>query len=179
MCPVNVSIVVTCEEQQLELRCLLPELLSMQYDGEYEVIVVDKIHDKDLKEWLEEMEVHFPHLCHTFCSPTAKGIDVHRFALTLGAKAANYEWIVVMPVDALLPDKDWLSRFTACCTDDVDVVKGIGRRSLWHRLMFNIFRRKLSVFAPMSSIFLCRRSLLLQANPYVPKGRITFCPIVK
>ena len=49
----SVSIIVTCGEQQTQLRQLLPSLLSLRYGGEYEVIVVDKMHDKDLEEWLE------------------------------------------------------------------------------------------------------------------------------
>ena len=50
-----VSIIVTCEEQEQQLRLLLPMLLDQRYKGEYEVIVVDMKHDKDLEEWLEEM----------------------------------------------------------------------------------------------------------------------------
>ena len=174
----NVSIIVTCQEQQPELMQLLPGLLSMRYDGEYEVIVVDKIHDKDMIEWLEEMEVRYPNLCHTFCSPTARGVDIHRLALTLGAKASAYEWLVVMPADTVLPDESWLSRLTACCSDGVDVVIGTkGRMYQWHRITFNIFRRRLSLFAPTSSIFLCRRSILLQADPHIPQKRIIRLPL--
>ena len=83
------SIIVTCREQQPELMRLLPELLSVQYSGDCEVIVVDEIHDRDMEKWLEEMEQHYPQLCHTFCSATARGINIRRLALTLGAKAAN------------------------------------------------------------------------------------------
>ena len=174
----NVSIIVTCQEQQSELMRLLPELLFMQYDGEYEVIVVDKIHDKDMAEWLEEMEVHHPHLSHTFCSATARGIDVHRLALTLGAKAALYDWLAVLPADAVLPSGDWLSRLMASVSDEVDVVVGSkGRDRLWHRLTFNLFRRRFSLFRPRPSIILCRRSILLQANPHVTKKRLIRLPL--
>ena len=86
----RVSIIVTCdEEQQIPLRRLLPELLSMVYGGEYEVIVVDKKHDKDLEEWLEEMEANHSHLSHTFCPATARGLDINKLAITLGAKACH------------------------------------------------------------------------------------------
>ena len=173
---VNVSIIVTCEEQQPELMRLLPELLSMRYDGEYEVIVVDKIHDKDMAEWLEEMEARYPHLCHTFCSATARGVDIHRLALTLGAKASAYDWLVVMPASAILPSEDWLSRLTASCGDDVDVVMA-GKKHRWYKLILNIFRRRRSIYSPTSSIFLCRRSILLQAEPHIPRKRIVRNPL--
>ena len=161
----NVSIIVTLEEQQAQLRDLLPRLLSLRYGGEYEVIVVDKMHDKDLKEWLEEMEVHHSNLCHTFCPASARGIDTQRLALTLGAKAANYEWLVIMPVDAKLRDEDWLRKLLAGVTDETDIIIGVNDRKFrWRWLASYFIRRKFSLFRPNASVILCRRSILLQAK---------------
>ena len=173
MNPADVSIIVTYHEQRPQLDRLLPVLLSQQYVGEYEVIVVDMVHDKDTEEWLEEMEIHYPHLRHTFCPSSARGIDIQRLALTLGAKASNYEWLVIMPADAVLPSEDWLSRLTSYCSDGVDVVIGTKvRKSLWSRIKSSIFRQKLSIFTLTSSIFLCRRSILLQGASNIPNKRI-------
>lgn len=158
----NVSIIVTCEEQQPQLRSLLPQLLTQRYAGEYEVIAVDKIHDKDMEEWLEEMEVHHPNLCHTFCPASARGIDTQRLALTLGAKAANYERLVILPVDVKPEGDDWLSHLMACLGDEFDVVVGIDdRKHRWNWFKSYIFRRRFSLFRPSSSIILCRRDILL------------------
>lgn len=161
----SVSIIVTCEEQQTQLRSLLPSLLNLRYGGDYEVIVIDKMHDKDLAEWLEEMEVHNPHLSHTFCSTTARGIDIHKLALTLGAKAANYELIVVLPVDVKLENENWLQELTTHLSDENDVVVGITdckRRWSWFKSY--IFRRRFSLFRRTSTIILCRRNSLLQGR---------------
>ena len=161
----NVSIIVTLEEQQAQLRLLLPQLLSLQYGGEYEVIVVDKKHDKDLEEWLEEMEVHHPNLCHTFCPASARGIDTQRLALTLGAKAANYEWLIVLPADVKLEGEDWLQQLLACCNDETAVVVGIVNRK--HRMNWfssYLFRRRFSLFRSTSSVILCRRDILLKGG---------------
>lgn len=174
----NVSIIVTCQEQHTQLRQLLPQLFSLQYEGEFEVIVVDKMHDKDFAEWLEEMESRHPNLCHTFCPATARGINVHRLALTLGAKASAYEWLVILSADVVFPGDDWLSRFTACCGDEVDAVIGTtSRKHRWHRLTFNIFRHRFAIFKATSSIILCRRSILLQADNTIPKKRIIYLPL--
>ena len=35
----SVSIIITCGKQQMQLRRLLPQVLSLHYDGEYEVVV--------------------------------------------------------------------------------------------------------------------------------------------
>ena len=163
----NVSIIITCGEGQSGLRSLLPDLLSMQYEGDYEVIVVDEMHDKDLKEWLEEMEVHYPNLTHTFCSTTARGIDIHRLALTLGAKAAINEWLVVLPSILPVPPLGggWLDSLVACIDDQADVVvctqKGKRR---WNWFTSYFFRRRFSLFRPSPHIILCRRSIVLQGK---------------
>lgn len=188
----SVSIIVTCQEQQTQLRGLLPQLLSQRYGGEYEVIVVDKMHDKDMAEWLEEMEVQYPHLSHTFCPASARGIDTQRLALTLGAKAANYEWLVILPVDTDLPGDDWLSHIATCCDEQADIIinsKGLNSRfkmtffRLRLRLCFakyfrvsNLFRLRLTEGKNFPITF-CRRSILFQATSRIPKKRLSIRPL--
>ena len=147
----------------MELRRLLPRLLFVQYASEYEVIVVDMIHDKDLEEWLEEMEVHNPHLSHTFCPTSAKGIDVIRLALTLGAKAANFDWLLLLPVYTEIPDENWLMGIMNSVDGKTDVVVHTKKKRLFFRkFYFSLFRRSFSIFRPTSSIVVCRRGILLQ-----------------
>ena len=173
MSSANVSIIVTCQEQESQLRQLLPQLLSLQCEGEYEVIVVDEQGDKDLAEWLEEMEVRYPYLYHTFCPTTARGIDIHKLALTLGAKAANNEWLVILSAAAQLPGDDWLSSLTTCRDDQTDIVIGVtGRKHRLNWLSSLILRHRFSLFRPSSSVILCRRSILLQADPHIVNSRI-------
>lgn len=177
MNPVDVSIIVTFQEQRSQLNQLLPVLVSQHYDGEYEVIAVDMMHDKDTEEWLEEMEVHYPQLRHTFCPASSRGIDIFKLAFTLGAKSAIYEWLVIMPADIVLPSEDWLNRLMACCGDEVDLVIGTtSPKSFWSRIKSQISRRRQSIFNLTSSIFLCRRSILLQGTSHIPDKRLIRLP---
>jgi len=171
----SVSIIVTCGEQQTQLRQLLPSLLSLRYGGEYEVIVVDKMHDKDLEEWLEDMEVQHSCLNHTFCPASSRGLDIQRLALTLGAKAANYEWLVILPVDVKLPSEDWLLDLSKYCGEEVGVVIGLTKRKSRWSWLRNIFRRPFSIFNPTSSIILCKRNIMFQSQPL----KLSNCHIVK
>ena len=162
----SVSIIVTCEEQEQQLRELLPQLLTLQYGGESEVIVVDKLHDKDLEEWLKDMELQYPNLSHTFCSPTSRGVDTQRLALTLGAKSANYEWLVILPVDVKLESDDWIRRLISSLDDQSDIVVAIiDQKRRWNRFTSYLFRRRFSMFRSAPVIILCRRSTLLQNKP--------------
>ena len=171
----SVSIIVTCGEQQQQLRELLPQLLSLRYGGEYEVIVVDKMHDKDLEEWLEDMEAQYSYLSHTFCPTSSRGLDKQRLALTLGAKSANFEWLAILPVDVNLPSEDWLQTLTKCCGDEVDVVIGMTSRKNRFNWFGKLFCRTFSVFNPTSSIILCRRNLLFQNKTF----KLSDCHIIK
>ena len=172
----SVSIIITLDEQQAELRRLLPAVLSMPCEHEYEVIVVDKLHDKDLGEWLRDMEASYPHLSHTFCSTTARGIDTHRLALTLGAKAAAYDWLAVLPAHVKPGDGDWLRRLTDAVDDGTDAVISLaGSRLRWQRFVAGILRRRLSLFRLPSSVMLCRRGLLLGDAAVKPSR----CKLVK
>lgn len=161
----NVSIIVAFEEQQTQLRQLLPQLLSLQYGNEYEVIVVDLLHDKDTEEWLEDMEANYPHLHHTFCPTSVRGINTYKLALTLGAKAASYECLVILPVDVSLPGDDWLCKLTSRLDVQADIVIGITKSvRRWNWFTSYLFRRRFSLFRPTPSIVLCRRQCLLQGK---------------
>jgi len=161
----NISIIVPFQEQRPELMQQLPRLLSMRHVGEYEVILVDMKHDKDTEEWLEEVEGRYPNLCHTFCPVSARCIDTYRLALTLGAKAAAYEWLVVLPVDVEWQNENWLQVLTSYAEDGTDVIIGIlGRKRRMNWFKSYIFRRRFSLFRRTSYIILCRRSALLQSK---------------
>ncbi len=152
----DVSIIVTVEETgQPLLRSLLPKLLAMPYDGGLEVIVVDKMHDKDLEEWLEDMEARYSFLSHTFCPASARGLDVHRLALILGAKAANFDFLVLLPLDESLATGSWLRGLVSSAAEGHDVTIGLTRpRSRWKSFR-SLFRRTFSLTRPSSSIILC------------------------
>ena len=173
----SVSIIVTCGEQQQQLRQLLPSLLSLRYGGDYEVIVVDKMHDKDLEEWLEDMEAQYSYLSHTFCPASSRGLDIQRLALTLGAKAANFEWLAILPVDVNLPSEDWLRQLSKCCGDEVDVAIGMTSRKKRFYWFGKLFRRAFSIFNSTSSIILCRSRILFKSDTRIDKKRLLRLPL--
>ena len=176
--PIDVSVIVTCRDQQAQLHQLLPLLFSQQYVGEFEVIVVDMLHDKDVEEWLEELRVHHPNLSHTFCPVSSRGIDINKLAFTLGAKAANYDWLVFLSAGIGTINNDFLTRLTANCDDSVDVLVGDERHKPRYRWpSFGIRYHKLSIYQPQSSFIVCRRSILLQEDPNIPEDRIIRLPL--
>jgi cellulose synthase/poly-beta-1,6-N-acetylglucosamine synthase-like glycosyltransferase len=177
----SVSIIVTCEEQEQQLRKVLPQLLSQQYGSDYEVIVVDKKHDKDLEEWLEEMEAQYSYLSHTFCPASSRGIDLQKLALTLGAKSANYEWLVILPVETELLDENWLKSLMSGIDEQADItiasklVRSKVKMAFFRlRLRFAKYIRLQFLFRRRTALIVCRRSILLQIEPRILKQRVRF-----
>lgn len=178
----SISFIVTChQEQQLLLQRLLQSLLTQEHPFDYEIIVVDKSHDKDLGEWLEEMEAHYPQLSHTFCPASSRGIDPHLLALTLGAKSASSEWLVVVRADIELPAAEWLKKLPENMVEQFDVVmsmKWLSRKFRMTMMRKRLFLSKqiplLAIVHQMPALMLCRRSILLQPDVRIPIQRCNF-----
>ena len=122
-----VSVVVTCHDHAAQLRENLPVLLAQDYPADYEIIVVDMHSTDGTKDLLEELEYAYPHLHHTHCPTTARDISLHRLALTLGMRAAAYEWVVFTEADCSVGRPQWLFHLMQPCTDDRDAVLGLMR----------------------------------------------------
>ena len=183
-CNPEVSIIILCQEQETQLRELLPILLSQQYAAAYEVIVVDMCDKRETSEWLETMEEHYRNLYHTFCPASARDISLQRLALSLGVKAASYDWLVFLPVDAQLLDERWLSHFTAYCNEKTDAVLGIASyakgggwygqkvrfQHLWEQLTFLPIASRHSPFAPTPLPLCYRRNHFLSHQGFADTG---------
>ena len=129
----SVSVVITTHNQKSELQTHLPLFLEQDYDEPFEVIVVDIHSTDDTLDMLEHMEEHYPHLHHTFCPATARGVSLQRLSMTLGIKAADSEWVVLTQADCSIPGKDWLRHLMQPCQPGVDAVMGMNQFHPLHR----------------------------------------------
>lgn len=164
----------------MQLRRLLPQVLSLHYGGEYEVVVVDTMHDKDFLEWLEDMEANYRHLSHTFCPSTSRGINLQRLAFTLGAKAASFDWLVFLTPDALLPSDDWLSHLANRLNVQADIVVGSVNyerseggadnkkrlKQYWRQLAWPVLARKCALYRLFHEFIVYRREFFLKHEKF-------------
>lgn len=153
---------------------LLPTLLTQEYEAEYEVIVVDMCDSRNTKDMLEPFEDTYPHLHHTFCPPTARDISLQRLALSLGAKAANFEWIIFLsPAAHITPA--WLAHLAPYCDETADAVLGtlcyepgggpLGKRirfeHLWEQMTWLPYALRHTPYRTHSGCLCYRRSYFL------------------
>ena len=106
----SISIVMTVHDQAEALEQNLPTFLTVPYEGTYEVIVVDNMSADETPDVLKRMKAEYPNLYSTFLpesvivNPSRK-----RLALSIGAKAAHYDYIVLADIRRVPVNTEWLA----------------------------------------------------------------------
>ncbi|KAA6324745.1 hypothetical protein EZS27_025966 [termite gut metagenome] len=119
--PLSVIIYIKDSREKVLHEFLLP-VLEQDYP-EFEVIVVNDTPSHG-EELLLLMQKQYPHLHYTFIPNSARCISRKKLALTLGAKAGKYEWLVFTEANCYPADKNWLRLMARNFTSGTQVVLG-------------------------------------------------------
>ena len=119
----RISILITAHDNALELENHLPTLLSQDYPGIFEVIVVAEKGDGStedvLKRYLNNRKLYY-----TFIPDSSRYMSRKKLMITLGVKAARYEWILITEASSTPLSDTWLKTFAKNMTDDTNLVLG-------------------------------------------------------
>ena len=108
--PVNtpgVSVILCAHNESENLSNYLQVLLT-QNCPEYEVIVVDDGSEDDTRAVIERYMVSDPRLHLTFVPYGARIGSTKKLALTLGAKAAKYDYLLLTDADCVPESANWI-----------------------------------------------------------------------
>lgn len=122
----KVSIILTPHENAPELEANLPLLLNQQYSNDYKVIVVAWKSDSETEDVLKRFLGH-QRLYTTFIPDSSRYMSRKKLAITLGAKASKYEWLLFTDIDCKPQGDQWLATMARNCTTDKDLVIGYTR----------------------------------------------------
>lgn len=120
-----VSVIICGRDATDLLNRFLPEVLTQDYPN-YEVIVVNDGANEDTDTLLRELKKTYPHLKSTFVPSGTTNISTKKLALSLGIKAASYDWLVFTDADCLPESKDWLRTMARNFVPGVEIVLGYG-----------------------------------------------------
>ena len=115
--------VLTAHNEAYNLSQHLQALLTQDYP-EYEVIVVDDGSEDDTRAVIDSYLVHDPRLRMTFVPYGARVGSTKKLALTLAAKAAKYDYLLLTNADCVPESAHWISTMMAGFEAEKDIVLG-------------------------------------------------------
>lgn len=120
----SLSVVIAAHDSGAELERNLPAILSQDYGGDFEVIVVDESSTDDTDDVLTRLKAGNARLYSTFIPESSRYISRRKLAMTLGVRAAHGEWIIFVDADCRPVGDRWLAAIASHCDDGTDMVMG-------------------------------------------------------
>lgn len=133
----GITILVTAHQQAKELAQHLPVLLTQQYNGAYQVVVVAEQGDRETEEVLKQF-ANYPHLYTTFIPLSSRYMSRKKLAITLGVKAAQYEWIILTEANCKPSSTYWLQTMAQYCTNNAQLVLGYSQYNQQTPILYQI-----------------------------------------
>lgn len=122
----GVTVVVCARNEAHNLEAYLQSLLSQDYPA-YEVIVVNDGSQDDTQEVLDRYMQQDTRIRSTFVPADARMRSTKKLALTLAAKSALYDYLLLTDADCRPESVHWISEMMAGFADErVQVVLGYG-----------------------------------------------------
>lgn len=159
-----VSVVICAHDEEENLRRLIPVLLAQDYP-KFEIIIVndrsnDNTFDMLLEETGKDHRLRMVHVNHT-----PQHVNGKKYGLTLGIKAAQYEWVLLTDADCQPKNERWIRAMSAGFETDKKFVLSY---SPYYREpgFLNAFIRFESLMTAIQYL-----SFALLGNPYMGVGR--------
>lgn len=108
----GVSVVLCAHNEAYNISNYLQALLTQDYP-EYEVIVVDDGSEDETRAMIERYMVHDERLHMTFVPYGARVGSTKKLALTLAAKAAKYDYLLLTDADCVPESNQWIRSMMA------------------------------------------------------------------
>jgi glycosyltransferase involved in cell wall biosynthesis len=159
-----VSIIVCAHDEEVNLRELIPHLLSQKYPV-FEVIVVEDRSNDGTYDFLLQATKENEQLKMVRVAQKPDHITGKKFALTLGIKAASYDWVLLTDADCLPVSDRWIASMSEKIQADTKIVLGFSPY-LKQAGLLNSFIRFESYLTGIQFI-----GLTLLGKPYMGVGR--------
>lgn len=121
------SVIVYSRDDMPGLERLIPALLSQNYEGEYEIIVVNEGESAQIRDFIDSLQMSHPDIYLTHTPDGARSLSRKKLAITLGIKAARGEVVVLTTATSVISSDRWLAEMMRPFNVDasVEVVTGV------------------------------------------------------
>lgn len=156
---------IICAHNELEnLQKLIPLLLQQNYHL-FEIIIINDRSNDGTYEYLEQLKKTDSKIKVVLADENRASMDYKKYALTLGIKAANFDYLLFTDADCVPANKNWILHMQSKFVDKTDFVLGISQYEKQKGLL-NIIIRAETFFTAVQYI-----SFALRKNPYMGIGR--------
>lgn len=121
-----ITIILTPHDNAQELAKNLPLYLNQDYPTDFQVIVVAPQNDHETGDVLKRFAAN-PHLYSTFIPESSRYMSKKKLAITLGVKAAKYDWVIMADINCYPTNDNWLQAIARNCKEDKELVVGYTR----------------------------------------------------
>lgn len=174
----SLSVVITVHDNAREIERHLPSMLQQQYDGKWEVIIVDESSTDDTQDVLIRMKATYPQLYTTFIPESSHYVSRKKLALTVGIKASHNDWIVMTEIDCRAQNSRWLQTLAAYADNKRDLIMGYTAYddetpAYWHydrlqTLCYQMRRMKNGIaYRNVGANLMFRKSAFLRQNGFL------------
>ena len=158
------SVIICARNEAANLKEYLPLVLKQNYPN-YEVIVVNDRSWDGTGDLLEEFAKEYKHLKIVNVVDGQKFIAGKKFAVTMGIKAAEHEWLVFTDADCAPASSEWLLGMQQPHNDQIDILLGYSPY-LKRNGLLNALIRFETFFTAVNYL-----SFALKGMPYMGVGR--------
>lgn len=120
-----VSIVLAEHDCSHYLKKVLPLYLSQDYGADYQVVVVIDQSDTESEDYLKLLCEEHKQLYYTLLPDSSRYISRKKMGMTLGIRAAKYEWLLFADVNCAPSSDKWLEAVARHCDDNHNMVLGL------------------------------------------------------
>lgn len=119
------SVIICAKNEASNLERFLPDILEQNYP-EYEVIVVNDGSDDGSDDILKLYLQKYPNLYVTTIPKSRNFGHNKKLAVSIGLKAAKYDWVLHTDADCKPVSNEWISGIQEKFTEQTDFVLGYG-----------------------------------------------------
>lgn len=160
----GVSVIICAKNEETNLEHLLPHVLQQDYP-EFEVVVVNDSSTDDTEQILIQLQSRFKNLRFTTIPPDEKHKRGKKLALTIGLKAAKYDYVLLTDADCYPVSDLWLARMASNFSEDKKIVLGYGGYERQKGLLNTMIRYE-TTFTAIQYL-----SQAIKGRPYMGVGR--------
>lgn len=120
----GISVIVYSKDSSEGLAKMLPQVLSQEYAGQFEVIVTTDGRSPYAEDVVKLLSPDNRNLRMTYVPDEAHALSRRKLAMTLGVKAARFDYVLLTDANVIVSSPKWLSLMARHFAQGKEVVIG-------------------------------------------------------